>query len=145
MRSWFFFISQDEIEAAALDLMARHGVDARDEAIRLAGVGRRIGSHRNSKIFRRAAQHIAAGCPSMAANTRVPRPWLAKVMELVAEFSTPRIAADETTPSRPTDESFAGTRLERFLPGTFALPMMLTAARQRFGFQLRRLTTGQRA
>ena len=123
MRSWFFFISQDEIEAAVLDLMERHGAGARDEAIRLADVGRRIGSHRNSKIFRRAAQRLADECIQNSAKPPSQRAWLAKVKA----FGAPLIAADGTTPSTPTDRNFAGARPERF------------------AFQLRRLTTGHRA
>ncbi len=70
MSFWWFYISQNEIEAAALDLIERQGEGAREEAIRLADVGRRLGSERNSAIFRRAARYIASGHLTTA--TRVP-------------------------------------------------------------------------
>ena len=58
MSFWSFYISKNEIKAAALDLIQRHGEGAREEAIRLTDVGRRLGSARNSAIFRRAARYI---------------------------------------------------------------------------------------
>lgn len=60
MNFWSFYISQSEIETAALDLIERHGEGAREEAIRLADVGRRLDSARNSAIFRRAARYLAS-------------------------------------------------------------------------------------
>jgi hypothetical protein len=60
MKFWWFYISQTEIETAAHDLIERHGEGAREEAIRLADVGRRLGSRRNSALFRRAARYLAS-------------------------------------------------------------------------------------
>jgi hypothetical protein len=99
MRSWFFFTSQDEVDVAALDLLERHGADALDEAVRLADVGRRIGSHRNGEIFHRVAQRLAVECIPVSAKASAQRAWLAKLKESVAEFGAPRVAADDTTPS----------------------------------------------
>ena len=60
MRFWSFNISQNEIETAALDLIELHGEGAREEAIRLADVERRLGAARNSALFRHAARFLAS-------------------------------------------------------------------------------------
>jgi len=94
MSFWSFYISKNEIEAAALDLIERHGEDAREEAIRLADVGRRVGSTRNSAIFRRAARYIAS--EQMIGVSVLPMSRaVGKIVEMVVEFGSPRVA-DET-------------------------------------------------
>ena len=93
MNFWSFNIAQNEIETAALDLIERHGDGAREEAIRLADVGRRLGSARHSAIFRRAARYIASG--HMTAATRVPMSaGLGKIADLLAEFGSRRVAVE---------------------------------------------------
>jgi hypothetical protein len=54
-------ITQDEIEDAVRFLVERHGEGAGEEALRLAEVGRRLGSRRNSALFRRAAKVLGGG------------------------------------------------------------------------------------
>ena len=94
MKTRFFTISHEEIVAVADDLLERHGEDARDEALRLADVGRRIGSRRNSSIYRRAAKHLAGDPgPAMAPSVRA---WLGRIRETVREFGAPRVTAHET-------------------------------------------------
>jgi len=93
MKSWFFSISRDEILAVAEDLLERHGEDAQDEALRLADVGRRIGSRRHSKIYRRAARHLA-GKAAPAIDPQV-RAWLDRIGDSVRAFGAPRVKAPE--------------------------------------------------
>jgi len=91
MKRWFFRISDDEIAAAAADLIDRHGADgARDEALRLADVARRIGSERNRAIFLHAAQRIAVGLGVDVTAAPAPMSRRAKIFALVAEFGAPR-------------------------------------------------------
>jgi hypothetical protein len=52
-------ITPEEVEDAVRFLVENHGPEARQEAERLAEVGRRLGSRRNSALFRRAAQVLA--------------------------------------------------------------------------------------
>jgi hypothetical protein len=47
-----------EVEAVAHDLILRHGVWAHDEAIHLSEIARFIGSARNAKLYRLAADRI---------------------------------------------------------------------------------------
>ncbi|MBB4200267.1 hypothetical protein GGD83_004096 [Rhodoblastus sphagnicola] len=92
MKRWFLRISEDEIDAAVLHLIEQHGPDgARDEALRLADVGRRIGSAKNSAIFLRAAQRIAVEQGMTASETPPPRSWVKKLSVFVAEFGAPRV------------------------------------------------------
>jgi hypothetical protein len=92
MNTWFLRISPAEIDDATQSLLARHGEGARDEAVRLAEVGRRIGSRRNSKIFRLAARRLSGdGAPvTDAAETGN---WLARIKAGIAEFGAPLIPA----------------------------------------------------
>jgi hypothetical protein len=91
MSFWSFYISKNEIEAAALDLIERHGEGAREEAIRLADVGRRLGSARNSAIFRRAARYIASERATTATRVPMSAGRLTKIVEAVVEFGRPRV------------------------------------------------------
>jgi hypothetical protein len=92
MKRWFLRISEDEINVAVLDLIARHGVAAaRDEALRLADVGRRIGSARNSAIFLRAAHRIAAEQGMIPADAPAPMSRAEKIVASVATFGAPRV------------------------------------------------------
>ncbi len=50
--------SHEEIEAVAHDMIARHGLEAYEEAIRLSEVARFLGSSKNNKLYRLAAHHI---------------------------------------------------------------------------------------
>ncbi|MCW2286123.1 hypothetical protein M2323_003960 [Rhodoblastus acidophilus] len=88
MNSWFPSISPAEIDNVAQDLVARHGAGAREEALRLAEVGRRIGSRRNSKIFRLAAQRLA-GEDRPSAPDAASGNWLARIKAGIAEFGAP--------------------------------------------------------
>jgi hypothetical protein len=88
MNSWFFRISPTEIDDVAQHLLARHGAGARDEAIRLADVGRRIGSRRNSRMFRLAAQRLD-GERGPAVHARGKTDWLARIKASIAEFGAP--------------------------------------------------------
>ena len=94
MRFWPFYISQNEIEIAAHDLIERHGEGAREEASRLAEFGRRLGAARNSAIFRRAARILAS--EQMMVATRAPTDGgrLGKIANLVIEFGSPRVAVE---------------------------------------------------
>ncbi|MBB4200265.1 hypothetical protein GGD83_004726 [Rhodoblastus sphagnicola] len=92
MKRWFPKISEDEIDAAVLYLIEQHGLDgARDEALRLADVGQRIGSAKNSAIFLRAAQRIAVTQGMTASETQPPRSRVEKLSAFVAEFGAPRV------------------------------------------------------
>jgi hypothetical protein len=92
MKRWFFRISEDEIDNAVLDLIERHGAQgARDEALRLADVGRRIGSARNSSIFLLAAHRIGAEQGMIPADTPPPMSRKEKIIAYVAEFGAPRV------------------------------------------------------
>jgi hypothetical protein len=88
MNGWFFRISPTEIDDAARDLLARHGEGARDEAVRLADVGRRIGSRRNSEIFRLAAQRLS-GRDDPAVHATENGSWLTRIKTGIAEFGAP--------------------------------------------------------
>ena len=90
---WSFYIFKNEIKAAAHDLIERHGESAREEANRLAEVGRRLGSKRNSAILRRAARYIATGKMARVGPDHETR--VGKITNLLAEFGSPRVA-DET-------------------------------------------------
>jgi len=103
MKAWFFYISHDEIVAVADDLLERHGDDAQDEALRLADVGRRIGSRRNSSMYRRAAQHLAGDCRP-GAGARDQRAWLARIERGVREFGAPRVPTEQAAPSGLRDD-----------------------------------------
>ena len=92
MSFWSVYISKYEIKAAALDLVERHGEGAREEAIRLADVGRRVGSTRNSAIFRRAARHLAAGKMTRVKAAPDHETRVRKIADLLAEFGSPRVA-----------------------------------------------------
>jgi hypothetical protein len=94
MSFWSSYISQNEIETAALDLIERHGEGAHEEAIRLADVARRIGSTRNSAIFRRAARYLAS--EHMTAATRLPMNAgrMGKIVEVVVQFGRPRVPVE---------------------------------------------------
>lgn len=96
MKRWFFRISEDEIDAAVRHLIDHHGVEgARDEALRLADVGRRIGSAKNSAIFLRAARRLAIKRETPTGEARPPRSRLEAFSALVAEFGAPRMPLDE--------------------------------------------------
>ena len=95
MSFWSFYISKNEIEAAASDLIERHGEGAREEAIRLADVGRRLGSKRNSAILRRAARYLASGKMTRVKSAPDHETRLGKIADLLAEFGSP-LVADET-------------------------------------------------
>jgi hypothetical protein len=95
MSFWSFYISKNEIKAAALDLIERHGEDAHEEAIRLAEVGRRLGSKRNSAILRRAARYIAREQRITAKRVPKRETRLGKIADLLSQFGSPRVA-DET-------------------------------------------------
>jgi hypothetical protein len=94
MSFWSFYISNNEIKAAALDLIERHGEGAREEAIRLADVGRRLGSRRNSAIFRRAARYLAAGHMTGAKAAPKHETRSGKIADLLGEFGSPRVAVE---------------------------------------------------
>ncbi len=94
MSFWSFYISKNEIEEAALDLIERHGEGAREEAIRLADVGRRIGSARNSAIFRRAARYIESGHTTTATRVPMSAGRLGKIVGVLVEFGRPRVAVE---------------------------------------------------
>ena len=92
MSFWSFYISKNEIKAAAFDLIERHGEGAREEAIRLAEVGRRLGSKRNSAILRRAARYIATGKMTRVEAGPDHKTRWEKIAILLAEFGSPRVA-----------------------------------------------------
>ncbi|PPQ36253.1 hypothetical protein [Rhodoblastus acidophilus] len=99
MKNWFFRISNNEIDAAVLHLLEHHGLEgARDEALRLADVGRRIGSARNSAIFLRAARRIGVTQGRPTAEAQTPRSRLKTLSALVAEFGAPRTPLDARSP-----------------------------------------------
>jgi hypothetical protein len=93
---FFRSIPQDEVKDVVRFLVERHGDDARAEAERLAEVGRRLGSWRNSKVFRLAALALSGqggGAPKSGAPQRqqAPRSW----RDALREYGRPRI---ETPP-----------------------------------------------
>ncbi|MCW2318586.1 hypothetical protein M2322_004155 [Rhodoblastus acidophilus] len=103
MKRWFFKISEDEIDAAVLHLIDNHGLaGARDEALRLADVGQRIGSTKNRVIFLRAAQRIAMKQGMPRGEPQPLRSRLKTFAALVAEFGAPRVPLED--PSQETDE-----------------------------------------
>jgi len=103
MKRWFFRISEDEIDAAVLHLIDHHGLEgARDEALRLSDVGRRIGSMKNSAIFLRAAQRIAVKRGLPMDDVQPPRSRFEAFAAFIADFGAPRIPFDEF--AHKTDE-----------------------------------------
>jgi hypothetical protein len=58
LSAWLGFgPSFNEVEEVAYDLIVRHGIWAYDEAIHLSEVARLMGSSRNAKLYRLAANH----------------------------------------------------------------------------------------
>ena len=94
MSFWSFYISKNEIEIVALDLIERHGESAREEAIRLADVGRRLGSKRNSAIFRRSARYLASQQMTTATGLPVSTARSGNVADPLTEFASPRVAVE---------------------------------------------------
>jgi hypothetical protein len=82
-------IAQHEIDDAVRFLVERHGDAAREEAERLADVGRRLGSWRNSALFRRAAR--ALGEQGGAPSGPVARSWL----DALRDYGRARVEAAE--------------------------------------------------
>ena len=58
MRRPLFDPPSDDIAAAASDLVARFGSEARDEALHLVEVAEALGSKRSRKLYRLAAHEI---------------------------------------------------------------------------------------
>jgi hypothetical protein len=54
----WFGPSREEIEILSHDLIVRHGMEAHDEAVHLSEVSRFLGSSRNDKLYRLAADEI---------------------------------------------------------------------------------------
>ena len=90
MKFWWFDISQAEIETFARDLIERHGDGAREEAIRLADVGRRIGSSRNSAIYRRSARYLASEEMTGIGGAPKRETPMGKIANLFVEFGSPQ-------------------------------------------------------
>jgi hypothetical protein len=63
---FYAHITREDVEDAVRFLVETHGLQARQEAERLAEVGRRLGSRRNSALFRRAAQVLQQPAPAPA-------------------------------------------------------------------------------
>jgi len=56
---WLWFgLSREEIKVVTHDLIVRHGLNAYEEAIHLAEVARFLGSSKNGKLYRLAANEI---------------------------------------------------------------------------------------
>ena len=81
-------ITPEEVEDAVRFLVERHGPEARQEAERLAEVGRRLGSRRNSALFRRAAQALA---PASAQALQQPGPRPGSWRDALRDYGRPRI------------------------------------------------------
>jgi hypothetical protein len=58
MRLPFFDPPRDEVAAVASDLIIRFGLDARDEALFLAGLSEQMRARWNSQLYRLAAHEI---------------------------------------------------------------------------------------
>jgi hypothetical protein len=54
----WFGPSREEIEIVSHDLIVRHGMQAHDEAVHLSEVSRSLGSSRNDRLYRLAADEI---------------------------------------------------------------------------------------
>lgn len=94
MSVWSSYISQAEIETAARFLIEHHGDGAREEAIRLADIGRRLGSARNSALFRRAARYLASEHMTGAKAAPMSARRLGKIADLLFKFGSPRVAGE---------------------------------------------------
>ena len=94
MSFWSFYISKNEIEIVAHDLIERHGESAREEAIRLAMLGVALALQETSRKFRRAARYIASQQMTTATGLPVSAARSGIVVDPLAEFASPRVAVE---------------------------------------------------